>query len=96
MDCCRKTCHDCPAELVHSRGGSYATALGIDLASVDTGYLRHGRITSGHALEWLQQVWTDDGQREARFADFEATLVREGLRLRREESRHGPSGKETI
>jgi hypothetical protein len=77
-----------------------AEAMRLHSASISPawplGYLRHGRITSGHALEWLQQVWTDDGQPVARFADFEATLVREGLRLRREESRHGPSGKETI
>jgi hypothetical protein len=59
------------------------------------GYLRRGRLTDAHALARLQQVWTDDGQPSNRFADFEAALVREGLRLRREESRHGSSGKET-
>ena len=59
----------------------------LALAAAQTlGYLRHGPKTAGHALAQLQQVWTDDGQPAARFADFEAALVREGLRLRRAES----------
>jgi hypothetical protein len=66
------------------------------MAARTLGYLRHGRLTDAHALAWLLQVWTDDGQSAARFADFEAALVREGLRLRREESRHGSSEKGTI
>ena len=63
------------------------------MAAQTLGYL-HGHLTDARALAWLQQVWTDDGQPAARFADFEAALVREGLRLRREESHHGSSGKE--
>jgi hypothetical protein len=67
----------------------------LALAAAQTlGYLRHGRQTSGHALALLQQVWASDRQPAARFSDFEAALVREGLRLRREKSRHGSSGKE--
>jgi len=58
------------------------------VAAQSLGYLRHGRLTAGHALARLQQVWASDGQPAARFADFEAALVREGLRLRRAESRH--------
>ena len=66
----------------------------LALAAAQTlGYLRRGRLTSDHALARLQQIWIDDGQPAARFADFEAALVREGLRLRREESRHGSSRK---
>lgn len=52
------------------------------------GYLRHGRLTAETALARLQQAWADDGQAVERFADFEAALVREGLRLRRAESYH--------
>ena len=63
------------------------------IAAQSLGYLRHGRQTAGHALARLQQVWANDGQTAACFADFEVALVREGLRLRREESRHGSSGK---
>jgi hypothetical protein len=77
-----------------------AEAMRLHSASISpawtSDYLRHDRITSGHALAWLQQGWTDDGQPEARFADFETTLVREWLRLCREETRHEPSKKEPI
>lgn len=66
----------------------------LALAAAQTlGYLRHGRLSAGHALAQLQQLWASDGQAAARFADFEAALVREGLRLRREKSRHGSSNK---
>jgi hypothetical protein len=59
----------------------------LALAAAQTlGYLRHGRLTAGHALAKLQQVWANDRQSAARFADFEAALVREGLRLRRAKS----------
>ena len=51
------------------------------------GYLRHGRLADGTALARLQQDWANDGQEPGSFADFEAALVREGLRLRRAESR---------
>ncbi|MGA9665056.1 MAG: hypothetical protein WBQ69_01230 [Gallionella sp.] len=58
------------------------------------GYLRQGHLTAAHALERLQKAWETDRQPAERFADFEAALVREGLRLRREESRYGSSRKE--
>jgi hypothetical protein len=64
-------------------------------AAQSLGYLRHGRTTAGQTLAQLQQMWTSDGQASASFADFEAALVREGLSLRREESRHVSSRKET-
>lgn len=51
------------------------------------GYLRHGHLAAGTALAKLQQAWTSDGNPSASFADFEAALVREGLLLRRAESR---------
>jgi len=57
-------------------------------AAQQLGYLGHGRRTTEHALEKLQQIWAKDGQAAEDFADFEAALVREGLRLRRIESRH--------
>ncbi|MDO8262453.1 MAG: hypothetical protein Q7T21_04425 [Gallionella sp.] len=57
-------------------------------AAQKIGYLRHGREAEGMALARLQQVWADDGQAAESFADFEAALVRVGLRLRRAESRH--------
>ena len=67
----------------------------LALAAAQTlGYLRRGRIASGHALARLQQAWASDGRSAISFADFETALVREGLRLRREESHHGSSGKE--
>lgn len=64
------------------------------VAAQTLGYLRHGRQTTEHALTRLHQVWASDGQPAACFADFEAALVREGLRLRRAESRHRSSRKE--
>ncbi|OGS94366.1 MAG: hypothetical protein A3H31_00720 [Gallionellales bacterium RIFCSPLOWO2_02_FULL_57_47] len=57
-------------------------------AAQELGYLRRGRHASGKALAKLQQAWADDGQAAETFADFEAALVRVGLRLRRAESRH--------
>jgi hypothetical protein len=62
-------------------------------AAQQLGYLRHGRMSADHALEKLQQQWTGDEEEAEDFADFEAALVREGLRLRREESRQRPSNK---
>lgn len=47
------------------------------------GYLRRGRVAPETALTKLQQRWESDGQAAKNFADFEAALVREGLRLRR-------------
>ncbi|MFZ5524780.1 MAG: hypothetical protein ACOY9D_11965 [Pseudomonadota bacterium] len=57
-------------------------------AAQKLGYLRRGRSAAGLALENLQQLWSGDGQTQGSFADFEAALVREGLRLRRAESHH--------
>ena len=85
-----------PAELVEREGGRYARALGVDpaqgagerfewfLAAV----LYGGRISETlasrtRALGRLRRVWSASGQPAARFAEFEAALVREGLRLRR-------------
>ena len=66
----------------------------LALAAAQTlGYLRHGRQAAEPALTRLQQVWASDGQPAACFADFEAALVREGLRLRRADSRHCRSPK---
>ena len=58
------------------------------VAAQTLGYIRHNRQVTEQTLTRLQQVWTSDGQPAADFADFEAALVREGLRLRRAESRH--------
>jgi len=58
------------------------------VAAQTLGYLRHSRQAIEQALPQLQQMWASDGQPAAYFADFEAALVREGLRLRRAESRH--------
>ena len=55
------------------------------------GYLRHGTAHADRALPRLRQVWAANGQSAAGFADFEAALVREGLRLRRLASRHPAS-----
>ena len=51
------------------------------------GYLRRGHVKSETALAKLLQRWESGGQAAESFADFEAALVREGLRLRRLESR---------
>jgi hypothetical protein len=53
-------------------------------AATTLGYLRIGIDDADHALSRLQHIWAADGQPEAGFADFEAALVREGLRLRRQ------------
>jgi len=67
----------------------------LAMAAAQTlGYLRHGRLTARPALHQLQQIWARDQQPASGFADFEAALVREGLRLRRAKSRHGFSKKE--
>ena len=58
-------------------------------AAQELGFLRHGRHADGQALARLQHAWSNDAQTAESFANFEAALVREGLRLRREESRHG-------
>jgi hypothetical protein len=65
-------------------------------AAQELGYLRHGREAEGTALARLQQAWANDGQAAQSFADFEAALVRAGLRLRRAESRHGRSSEKEV
>jgi hypothetical protein len=46
------------------------------------GYLQPDIDYADRALATLRQAWRIDGQAAACFADFEAALVREGLRLR--------------
>jgi hypothetical protein len=46
------------------------------------GFLQPDIDDANHALAILRQSWTVDGQAAAGFADFEAALVRAGLRLR--------------
>jgi hypothetical protein len=46
------------------------------------GYLPAGTDDADRVLSGLRKLWTNDGQPAAAFADFEAALVREGLRLR--------------
>lgn len=61
------------------------------LAAADAlGYLP-ADVAQGRALDRLQRIWHGAGQPDAGFADFEAALVREGLRLRRQAS-HSRSG----
>jgi hypothetical protein len=62
-------------------------------AAQQLGYLRDNRHAIDQALARLQQKWASDGQAADDFADFEAALVREGLRLRRVESHHRRSLK---
>jgi len=52
-------------------------------AAVALGYLQPAADDPGRALARLRRQWAADGQLAAGFADFEAALVREGLRLRR-------------
>lgn len=56
------------------------------------GYLRPTALDAERALVRLQQAWSDDRQPAADFAEFEAALVREGLRSRRQASRLGGAG----
>ena len=53
-------------------------------AAVALGYLRRGAHDPARALARLRRLWAADGQPAQDFADFEAALVREGLRLRRQ------------
>jgi hypothetical protein len=55
------------------------------------GYLRPVVDDADRVLPRLRQVWAADGQPAAGFADFEAALVREGLRLRHLAARHRPA-----
>jgi len=52
------------------------------------GYLRPAVDDADRALPRLMDVWAADGQPAAGFSDFEAALVREGLRLRHLAARH--------
>ena len=54
-------------------------------AAVALGYLRPDTLDPDRALARLRHLWTADGQPPAGFADFESALVREGLRLRRQQ-----------
>lgn len=57
-------------------------------AATALGYLRPPVHDADGALAQLQQVWVADGQPASAFAEFEAALVREGLRLRHLAVRH--------
>lgn len=56
-------------------------------AATALGYLRPGTAAADRALARLRNVWAADGQAASSFVDFEAALVREGLRRRRALSR---------
>lgn len=59
----------------------------LTLSAAQTlGYIGNSPQTAAHALSRLRQLWVENGQKAEDFADFEAALVREGLRLRRAES----------
>ena len=57
-------------------------------AAVALGYLRPATDEPDRALARLRRLWAADGHPVAGFAEFESALVREGLRLRRQASRH--------
>ena len=52
------------------------------------GYTTPATDDADRAPVRLQKVWTAAGQPASAFAEFEAALVREGLRLRRQAARH--------
>jgi len=54
-------------------------------AAVALGYLQPDKLDPDRALARLRRLWTADGQPAAGFSDFESALVREGLRLRRQQ-----------
>lgn len=58
------------------------------LAAKTLGYLKPAIDDADRALQALRQAWSAAGQAASEFAEFESALVREGLRLRRETSRH--------
>lgn len=60
------------------------------------GYLRPGSHDADRALSRLRKMWANDGQPATSFADFEAALVREGVRLRRLATRHPVSRPEHV
>jgi hypothetical protein len=55
-------------------------------AAVTLGYLRPDLADPARARDRLRDIWSDSGQPAAAFAEFEAALVREGLRLRHQAS----------
>ena len=57
-------------------------------AATALGYLTPAVDDADRALVRLQKVWTAGGQPASVFAEFEAALVREGLRLRHQAMRH--------
>ena len=57
-------------------------------AATALGYLTPAVDDADRALVRLQKVWTAGGQPASAFAEFEAALVREGLRLRHQAMRH--------
>lgn len=56
-------------------------------AAAALGYLRPAVDKADRALARLQQAWKADDQPAADFSEFEAALVRGGLRMRRQSSR---------
>ncbi len=54
----------------------------VRAAATRLGYLEPG-MAPERALVKLKEIWEKEGQATADFADFEAALVREGLRMRR-------------
>jgi len=56
-------------------------------AAIELGYLMQG-TNPEQALAGLKKIWAEEAQTTADFAEFEAALVREGLRLRRLHTRH--------
>ena len=60
-------------------------------AATALGYLRPGIGDADHALAGLRKAWAADGQPVGELAEFEAAMVREGLRLHSLASRHPAS-----
>jgi hypothetical protein len=56
-------------------------------AAIELGYLMQG-TNPEQALAGLKKIWAAEAQTTADFAEFEAALVREGLRLRHLGTRH--------
>jgi hypothetical protein len=64
-------------------------------AATALGYLRRDTDAADRALPRLRQVWAANRQASVGFAEFEAALVREGMRLRRLVSRRPVSPPKT-
>lgn len=58
------------------------------LAARKLGYLPSHIRTNHQKLVYLQHIWREHGKTATSFPEFEAALVREGLRLRRHANRH--------